>query len=58
MTAEKEQMAMSLANYLFDDKNEEESYKDWISEGNNPVDHVYHIAATLLGEDPDGWGKL
>ena len=45
--------AMECARYIFDSQCEQDSYQEYIIDGNDPRDHIMYCAAVVLGETED-----
>jgi hypothetical protein len=45
--------AMECARYIFDTQCEQESYQEYVRDGNDPRDHILYHAAVVLGETED-----
>lgn len=45
--------AMECARYVFDSESEQESYQEYIVDGNDPREHILYCAAVVLGETED-----
>jgi hypothetical protein len=45
--------AMECARYIFDSQCEQDSYQNFIEEGNDPRDHIMYHAAYVLGQTED-----
>jgi hypothetical protein len=45
--------AMECARYIFDSQCEQDSYQEYINDGNDPRDHIMYHAAVVLGETED-----
>ena len=45
--------AMECARYIFDSQCEQESYQEYIVDGNDPREHILYCAAVVLGETDD-----
>lgn len=45
--------AMECARYVFDSQCEQESYQEYIVDGNDPREHILYCAAVVLGETED-----
>ena len=43
--------ARECASYIFDSETEQNSYQNYIEEGNDPRDHIIYHAAIILGKD-------
>lgn len=48
-----ETAAMECARYIFDSQTEQESYLEYIQDGNDPREHILYSAALILGETED-----
>lgn len=42
--------AEECARYIFDSDCEQESYQEYINDGNDPRDHILYHAAIILGQ--------
>lgn len=45
--------ARACASHIFDSVKEEESYRDHVRQGKNPMEHVFYHAALVLGKDDE-----
>lgn len=45
--------SMECARYIFDSQTEQESYLEYIRDGNDPRDHILYCEAMVLGETED-----
>ena len=45
--------AMECARYIFDSQCEQDSYQEYIIDGNDPRDHIMYCADVVLGETED-----
>ena len=45
--------AMECARYVFDSESEQESYQEYIVDGNDPREHILYCAAVVLGQTED-----
>jgi hypothetical protein len=45
--------AKRLAEYVYQDDNNLESYRNWCIDGQNPREHIYYHAALVLGKDSE-----
>jgi hypothetical protein len=45
--------ALECARYIFDSQSEQESYQEFIQDGNDPRDHILYYAAVVLNETDD-----
>ena len=45
--------AMECARYIFDSQCEQDSYQEYIIDGNDPREHILYCAAVVLGETED-----
>lgn len=45
--------AMECARYIFDSQCEQDSYQEYIVDGNDPREHILYCAAVVLGETED-----
>jgi len=45
--------AKECARYIFDSQCEQDSYQEYIIDGNDPRDHIMYCAAVVLGETED-----
>jgi hypothetical protein len=45
--------AMECARYIFDSDAEQISYQEYITDGNDPREHILYCAAVVLGETED-----
>lgn len=48
-----ETAAMECARYIFDSQSEQESYLEFIQDGNDPREHILYCAALVLNETED-----
>lgn len=48
-----EDAAKECARYIFDTQCEQESYQEFIQDGNDPRDHIMYCAALVLGESSE-----
>lgn len=45
--------SMECARYIFDSQTEQESYLEYVRDGNDPRDHILYYAAMVLGATED-----
>ena len=45
--------SVECARYIFDSQSEQESYQEYVRDGNNPQEHILYHAAVVLGETED-----
>lgn len=45
-----EQSAAECASYVFDTQCEQESYQEYVRDGNDPRNHILYHAAVVLGK--------
>ena len=45
--------ALECARYILDSQSEQESYQEFIQDGNDPRDHILYYAAVVLNETDD-----
>jgi hypothetical protein len=43
--------SIECARYIFDGDCEQVSYQEHVQEGNDPRDHIFYLAAIVLGEE-------
>ena len=53
MNTEFDSAAMECARYIFDSETEQDSYLEYVRDGNDPRDHILYCAAVVLGETED-----
>ena len=45
----KEDAAFECARYILDSQWEQDGYRDFVEEGNDPREHIFYYAAVILG---------
>lgn len=45
--------SIECARYIFDSQTEQESYLEYIQDGNDPREHILYLAAMVLDETDD-----
>lgn len=45
--------SIECARYIFDSQTEQESYLEYIQDGNDPREHILYLAAVVLDETED-----
>jgi hypothetical protein len=53
MNEEFVESAKRLAEYVYNNDDNIESYRNWVSDGQNPREHIFYHAARVLDKDSE-----